>query len=119
MLGASAPACKHQSIKGSDWLIMTTKEKESFIESEVSFFQAKGIPFRQPFPYYGMAINQLVDMSGAEKAEVGNLLLSIVYKDDPRTHPMIDKMKLSGSGVLDAKASAPAQVPAKTRQRLY
>jgi hypothetical protein len=110
----------HKTIKGADWLLMTTKEKEAFLNSEMDFIERKGIPLQRPMQYYGAAINEVLMQPGTDKAEVTTILLSIVYKDDPRTRPMIDKMKrVNGAPVAGAPAASAQQASSKSRQRLY
>ena len=118
LIGAS-DAQAPKLVTGADWLTMATAEKEAYIISTVGFLEAKGIPFQQPLPFYGMAMNELVLMPGADKADMATLLLSVVYKDDPRTRPMIDKMKKSGKEGSAPPSPMPTQAPAKSRQRLY
>lgn len=87
--GTTAP--KHA--KGADWLLMSSQEKSDYLSSVIKYFENKGIPFEKPAGFYGSTINTIVDQPGGEKAEVMNLLLSVVYKDDPRSRTLIDKMK--------------------------
>lgn len=119
LMGASASPQAPKLVTGADWLTMATPEKEAYIISTVGFLEAKGIPFQQPLPFYGMAMNELVLMPGADKADMATLLLSVVYKDDARTRPMIDKMKKSGKEGSATPYPTPTQAPAKSRQRLY
>ena len=95
-----APAAVHAAsasvpdpVKGRDWIVMTTQEKEKYLTSAIGFLQAKGIPLQHPAPYYGQALNILVDQKGAEKAFLVDLLTSIIYKDDPRARAVLDKMR--------------------------
>lgn len=104
---------KPSPVLGADWLIMSPKEKTDYLVIAMKFLSGKGIPLRKPIGYYGQAINLLTDKPGSEKALVLDLLTSIVYKEDPRARPLIDKMKRPA-----AKTVSLAPSGTKTKQRV-
>lgn len=94
------------TVTGADWLIMSGDERTAYLAKAMKFLESKGIPLRRNAAFYGSQLNVWCDQPGADKALVINLLTTTVYKDDPRTHTMINKMRNKPQA---SKAAAPAQ----------
>ncbi len=102
-----------QKITGEDWLLMSGPERVAFLKDALGFLEKKGIPLKHPAPYYGSQLNIWVDQPGANKALALNLLTTIIYKDDARTRPMIDKMRVKPGAKQSAASPSKSAQPAK------
>lgn len=82
---------------GADWLLMTPQEKVQCVNAAVAFLKAKGIPVQRHPGYYGAALNTVVDQPGAEKANITNLVTTLVYKAEPQTRVVIDQLRIKST----------------------
>lgn len=78
---------------GTDWLLMTPDEKVAAIDSIIIFLKSKAIPVQRPAGYYGAMLNTVVDRPGAERAELINLVMTLVHNNEPQTRPLIDQLR--------------------------
>jgi hypothetical protein len=95
-LGYAAVQPKVQPPKkqtGTDWLLMGPMEKVECVNATVAFLIKKGIPISQTPHIYGALLNSVVDQPGADKADIVNLVTTLVYKNEPQTRPIINQMR--------------------------
>ncbi len=94
LISAIACAEENNRITGQDWLLMSREEKGAYIFTAMEVLKKDGVPLgKTPDQYTSLIDSDLVNNPNALKADVTNILASVVYENDPGAREAIDKLR--------------------------